>query len=71
MVEPPTQLIAAGELRVLVEASRENTQFAHVIKRPGRAPTLPPRVRKPSAMRGLLWLGALAIAARELAMLFY
>ena len=65
MVEPPTQLIAQGELRVLVEASREDTRYAHVIHRP-RAPTLPPRVNKPSAMRGLLWLGALAVAGREL-----
>ena len=72
-VEPPTQLIAAGELRVLVEASLEDTQFAHVIRRPRASQTQMPRarMRNPSAVRGLLWLAALAIATRELVMLFY
>ena len=69
-VEPPTQLIAAGKLRVLVEASREDTQFAHVIRRP-RATEAPRKARQPSALRGLLWLGVAAVAVRELVMLFY
>jgi len=70
MVEPPTHLIPAGELRVLVEASREDSHYAHTIKRP-RAPVTRASQRTPSAWRGLLWLGAAAIAARELVMLFY
>lgn len=66
--DPPTQLIARGELRVLVEASRDTGQYAHVIRRP-RAPTVE-KIARPSAVRGLAWLIGLAWLTRELVHFF-
>ena len=67
--EPPTQLIDRGELRVLVEASKDDSQLAHTIRRP-RSSTPPPRAANPSAMRGLVWLLGGAWLARELVHFF-
>ena len=67
--EPPTQLIDQGELRVLVEASRDDSQLAHTIRRPPRW-NGPPAVGKPSALRGMVWLLGGAWIARELVHFF-
>jgi hypothetical protein len=62
--DPTTQLIERGELRMLVEATRDRSQLAHVIRKP-RA-TSPMRAHQPSAVRGLVWLVAAAWLVREL-----
>ena len=67
--EPPTQLIDRGELRVLVEASRDDSQLAHTIRRPARWKA-PPTQTSPSALRGLVWLLGGAWIARELVHFF-
>jgi hypothetical protein len=66
--DPPTALIERGELRVLVEASRDTGEFAHVIRRP-RAPAMP-KHNRPSALRGVGWLLGLAWLTRELVHFF-
>jgi hypothetical protein len=67
--DPPTQLIEQGELRVLVAATRDNSELAHIIRRP-RA-TIAPRVAaQPSALRGIWWVVVFAWLARELVHFF-
>ncbi len=64
IADPPTQLIEQGELRLLVEASRETGEFAHTIRRPPRYRE--PKLTRPSALRGAAWLIGLAWLTREL-----
>jgi hypothetical protein len=66
--DPPTQLIEQGELRMLVEATRVNTDRAHVIRR--ARGTVAPNFREPSALRGLLWVVIFAWLAREVVHFF-
>jgi len=69
--DPPTQLIEQGELRMLVEATREQSELAHVIRRP-RATISPPvaTATNPSAFRGILWVVLFAWLAREVVHFF-
>ena len=69
MADPNTQLIGQGELQLLVAATRDHSQHAHVIRKP-RAPAQA-LTNHPSALRGLVWFLALAWLTRELVHFFF
>ena len=66
-----TQLIEQGELRALVEASRDESPLAHVVRKPRAPARAHANASNPSALRGLVWLIGLAWLTRELVPFFF